>query len=269
MIKLIATDMDDTLLASDGQMMQSSVDTIQNAIRRGIKVVLCSGRPLAGLAPYMAQAGITGRDQYAITFNGAIIRNANGHMISSKLLSRTDYADLTEFGLMHRIPFNVLDADSNIYTADRNIDFITVVQAAENEAGIFCRQPDEMPAEFQIAKGAFVGQEAQLDTVEPLVRATYEYNHYVVRAGRRFLEVMHRDVSKGNALKELTSKLGISRDEVMVLGDEENDISMFDFAGIAVCMANGGAKAKAHADYITEDNDHDGWANAVRKFALV
>lgn len=268
MIKLIATDMDDTLLASNGQIPQSALDAIQEATARGIKVVMCSGRPFAGLAPFMAKAGITSADQYAITYNGGVIRRANGAVVASRLLSHDDYVDLTHFAQIHKIPFNVLDENSNIYTADRDIDFITAIQAVENEAGIYYRQPEEMPADFEIAKGAFVGTEGQLDAVEDLVRATYGHTHYIVRAGRRFLEVMPAGVDKGSAIQQLTSILNITPDEVMVLGDEGNDLPMFDFAGTAVCMANGSDTAKAHADYVTADNDHDGWAQAVRRFAL-
>lgn len=268
MIKLIATDIDDTLLSSKGELLPSTVDAVHTAIARGIKVVLCSGRPFAGLRVILKQLGINSPNQYAVTYNGAIIANAEGDPMSSQVLSYEDYADLTAFATAHDVPFNVLDDHSNIYTADRDIDAITVVQAAENRAGLFYRQPEEMPADFQIAKGVFAGDPARLDAVEPAVRAQYGETHYVVRAAKNFLEVMHVGVSKGNALRRLTDMLNIRPGEVMVLGDEANDIPMFNFGGVAVAMGNGSEAAKTAATFVTDDNDHDGWAQAVQQFAL-
>lgn len=268
MIKLIATDIDDTLLNSRGELLPSTVDAVRAAVARGVKVVLCSGRPFAGLRVILQQLGINTPNQYAVTFNGAIIVNAEGMPMSSEILNYEDYVDLTHFAEEQGVPFNVLDDQSNIYTANRDIDAITVVQAAENSAGLFYRQAEEMPADFQIAKGVFVGTPAQLDAVEPAVHERYGTDHYVVRAANKFLEVMHAGVSKGNALRRLTDMLDIKPGEVMVLGDEANDIPMFRFAGVAVAMGNGSVKAKAAATYVTASNDTDGWGQAVRRFVL-
>jgi Cof subfamily protein (haloacid dehalogenase superfamily) len=265
---MIATDIDDTLLSSDGKLLPSTIEAVQSAVARGVKVVLCSGRPFAGLRVILGQLGIRANNQYVVTYNGAIIANAEGEPISSEILSYDDYVSLTNFAASHHVPFNVLDEHSHIYTANRDIDAITVVQAAENRAGLFYRQPDEMPADFQIAKGVFAGDSDRLDAVESAVRAKYGKTHYVVRAASNFLEVMHQDVSKGNALHRLTRMLDIKPGEVMVLGDEANDIPMFNFAGVAVAMGNGSDAAKGAATFITADNDHDGWAKAVDKFVL-
>ncbi len=88
----------------------------------------------------------------------------------------------------------------------------------------------------------------------------------VVRAGKWFLEMMNSKVNKGNALAQLSELLQIAPDEVMVFGDEGNDLAMFDFAGIAVCMGNGSDEAKAQADFVTASNDDDGIAQAFEKF---
>jgi Predicted hydrolases of the HAD superfamily len=77
---------------------------------------------------------------------------------------------------------------------------------------------------------------------------------------------MHKDVNKGSGLTKLTTILNIKTEEVMVFGDEQNDLPMFDFAGTAICMGNGSDLAKAHADYVTDTNDNDGIAKALDKF---
>lgn len=267
-IKLIAIDIDDTLLSSTGKLLTSTVETIKQATAAGIKVVLCTGRPLAGVAPYLDELGIAGDDQYVITYNGAVIESVAGHVVAKHLVDNDQYRQLTTFGHEHHVPFNVLDSDSVIYTADRDVNWVTVVQAWENKAGLLIRDPDDLPADFQIAKGVFVGEAAQLDAVEPLVKTTFGDQLYVVRAATNFLEVMNARVNKGQALKDLAKVLGYRSDEVMALGDEKNDLPMFDFAGTAVAMGNGSTVAKAHADYVTETNDEGGVAAAIQKFAL-
>lgn len=95
MIKLIAIDTDGTLLNSQGEIQASTKEAISKALDRGVKVVLCSGRPIAGLATYMNELGIKGEDQYALTLNGAISRKASGEIMTSDLIANPVYRRLT------------------------------------------------------------------------------------------------------------------------------------------------------------------------------
>ncbi|WP_048000984.1 Cof-type HAD-IIB family hydrolase [Lactiplantibacillus herbarum] len=267
-IRLIAIDIDDTLLNSDGKLLPSTVSMVHRATEQGIKVVLCTGRPLAGVKPYLDELGIAGDDQYVITYNGAVIESVAGRVVAKHLVENQYYRQMTAFSKEHHVPFNVLDADSTIYTADRDVNWVTVVQAWENKAGLLIRDPDDLPDDFQIAKGLFVGEGPQLDAVESLVKETFGDQLYVVRAATNFLELMHENVNKGQALKDLAGVLNFKAEEVMALGDERNDLPMFDFAGTAVAMGNGSEVAKSHADYVTGTNDEGGVADAIRKLAL-
>lgn len=268
MIKLVALDTDGTLLDSHEKILPSTKEVVKKALAQGIKVVLCSGRPIAGLKPYMEQLGIKGKEQYAVTLNGAITRNAEGQVMSADLVSNEMYRKMTAFGKKHHIPFNIVDPDSQIITADHDIDYIELLQAWENKAGMFVREPDEMPADFEIAKGAFVGDPGKLDKIEPLVRKIFGEKLSVVRAGAPFLELLHPGVDKGNGLKELGEKIGITPDEMASFGDAGNDIAMFKMTGLSFCMANGDDEAKQAATHITASNDDDGIAQAFEKYLL-
>ncbi|ETY75395.1 hydrolase [Lactiplantibacillus fabifermentans T30PCM01] len=267
-IRLIALDIDDTLLNSEGKLLASTITAVEKAVAQGIKVVLCTGRPLAGVAPYLKALHIDGDDQYVITYNGAVIESVAGRVVSKHLVDNADYRKMTAFGQEHHVPFNVLDEDSNIYTADRDVNWVTVVQGWENKAGLLIRDPEELPADFQITKGLFVGDPKQLDAVEPLVEKTFGDHLYVIRAGEYFLELMNPVVNKGQALKDLAKILKLDASEVMACGDEKNDLPMFDFVGTAVAMGNGSDEAKAHANYVTGTNDEGGLAAAIEKYAL-
>ncbi len=267
-IQLIAIDIDDTLLSTHHQILPSTISAIEQALAQGIKIVLCSGRPLAGVQPYLTQLGIDGPDQYVVTYNGAVVAQVNGEVLIKQLLPKAVYTRLTAFAQAQHIPFNVLDEHSTIYTANRDINFITAVQAVENRAGILVRQPAELPGDFAIAKGVFVGDKPLLDRVEPAVMAAFAPEFSVIRAGTNFLEVMAPGVDKGFALAQLAEKLDLPAAAVMAVGDAGNDLAMFAFAGTAVAMGNGTAVAKAHADHVTGTNDAGGLAAAIHKFAL-
>lgn len=267
-IRLIAIDVDDTLLNSKGEILPSTISAIKEAVSQGIKIVLCTGRPLVGISHFLQQLGLFGDDQYVITYNGAVIETIAGRVIAKHLVDNDHYRQMTKFGQQHKIPFNVLDEDGTIYTADLDVNAITVVQAWENSAGILIRKPDELPADFQITKGLFVGNEKLLDAIEPLVKENFSQDLYVVRAARNFLELMHPGVNKGQALKDLATNLKFDAHEVMALGDEGNDIAMFDYAGTAISMGNGSDLAKKHADFVTGTNDEDRLADAIKKYVL-
>ena len=97
MIKLVALDTDGTLLNSQNKILDSTKQVVKKALEQGVKIVLCSGRPFAGLEPYMKELGITSTEQYVVTLNGAITRNAQGKVLTQDLISNKSYKKLTEF----------------------------------------------------------------------------------------------------------------------------------------------------------------------------
>ncbi|AUJ31267.1 MAG: Cof-type HAD-IIB family hydrolase [Liquorilactobacillus nagelii] len=267
-LKMIAIDLDGTLLNSHGKILPRTLAAIKTVLTRKIKVVFCTGRSLVGIQKYLRELGINNQsDQYVITFNGAVIETTAGQVLSSCLINNQYYRTLTVFGQQHQLPFNVAVPDGRLYTANYDVNRLIILQAWENSAGLLIRQPKELPSDFEIAKGLYVGEKKLISQMEPLVTATFGQQLYIVRTSDNFLEVMHPKVSKGQALKKLSNICTIKSSEIMAIGDGENDIPLFDFAGIAVAMGNGTVRAKQHADYVTADNDTDGVAAAIEKLA--
>lgn len=267
-VKMIAFDIDDTLLSSEGKILDSTKAAVKKALGQGIKIVLCTGRPLAGVTPYLQELGVSGDDQFVVTNNGAIIESISGNIIAKRVLDNASYRKLVQYGHDNGLKYYALDDESNVYTDDRDINRIAVVQAWENRAGIYFRSPDELPNDFEVTKVAYVGEKSDLDPYEDAVKEEFKDMCYIVRAGEWFLELMHKNVSKAQGLQDLSEKLDISPDEIMAFGDEQNDIPMFKFVGNAVCMDNGSDKAKSYADNITDTNDNDGIAKAMDKFVF-
>ncbi|MCC7666280.1 Cof-type HAD-IIB family hydrolase [Liquorilactobacillus satsumensis] len=267
-IKLIALDIDDTLLNSHGFMLQSTRDSLSQALAAGIKVVLCSGRPLAGVRPFLNELAIRPDQQYAITYNGSIIESGNGHVIAELGLTNEIYRQVDIYAHNYRLQYNVLDRNSVIYTSNQDVNRMTVVQAWENQAGLLIRKPDDLPAKFSIVKAVFVGETTVLDQHEAGIRMEFGANTYVVRTAANFLEIMNQQANKGRALAKLAESLSLNPAEILVFGDERNDLPMFDYAGQAVAMGNATAAVKQHATYVTASNDEDGIAKALTKLVF-
>lgn len=267
-IKLVAIDMDATLLNSQQEITLLTKQAIAQALKQGVKIVLCSGRPLAGILPYARQLGIDGSQQYIITYNGGVIQTATGQLIQEHMLTAADFEPLSQFSAQHQVHFNVLDNQSHVYTLDHEVNFYTLMQASEMQAGITILDPSDLPIQFPLAKAVLTGEKKQIDQIEPLLGAEFGQKHSIVRSMPIMLEVAHSLATKGRALRDLAEELDFALDEVMAIGDELNDYTMLQTAGTAVVMKNGNPKMKAIADYVTEDNDHDGVAQALEKFVL-
>ncbi|PMD67839.1 hydrolase [Companilactobacillus nuruki] len=268
MIKLIAIDIDDTLLSSQHKITPDTKEALQKALNQGIKIVLCSGRPLAGVSPFLQELGIIGNEQYVITYNGGLVETVSGKLLSRKILNNSDYRRIVKYVNENKMQYYVLDDQSNVYTSNHDINRIAVIQAWENSAGILVREPDELPNDFEITKAAIVGEKETLDQYEQPVKNEFSDDYYVVRAADNFLEIMHQGVNKGIGLQKLSEILSIAPDDIMAIGDEQNDIPMFKFAKTAVAMGNGSKLAKKHATFITDTNDNDGIAKALEKLVF-
>ncbi|WP_125770809.1 Cof-type HAD-IIB family hydrolase [Companilactobacillus furfuricola] len=267
--KLIAIDLDDTLLNTQKTISQQNENIIKQALKQNIKIVLCSGRTHNAVKNYAQRLGITGDDQYLITNGGAIIETANQKILHEQALSNQFYRNFVDFVHENHLHYNVVDDKSNTYTSSETwFDKYTIAQAFENDSGLFIRESDQLPNDFKILKAIINGNKDELDQISDLVHQTYDENYFVVRTGEGFLEVFPKNVNKGAALKQLTSQLGIALSDTIAIGDRDNDIPMLKIAGKGIAMENGQPGVKKVADYITQDNNHDGVGLAIQKFAL-
>ena len=111
------------------------------------------------------------------------------------------------------------------------------------------------------------GEPEDLEALEPVFAQKYFHEAQIFRSEPYFLEATPKNVDKAYCLKHLLEILGIKREEMICCGDGFNDISMIQYAGLGVAMANAQDQVKAVADYVTVcDNDHDGIAEVIEKF---
>lgn len=271
-IKLIAADMDGTLLRSDKTVSKRTVRVLSNAIQKGCVFVPATGR-IAKMLP-KAAASIPGV-RWAITSNGASVLDLETHTpIFSDLMTEEQsnriLAKLCATGYMAEAYCGgVAYADRKALERLLKLNPPELVLRLVSESQIFV---DNLP-EF------IASRRARLEKInmpylpaaprEQLYRELSRLTEFSVCSScSTNIEINAAGCSKGKALKFLCEKLGFLPEEVMAEGDGGNDMSMLKYAGLAVAMQNAEKEVLAQADFITKSNDEDGAAEAVEKFVL-
>ena len=265
-IKLIALDIDGTLINSKMEVLPSSVEVLNRAAQQGINIVLSTGRPepecdemLKALPCIDYINGCTG---------ARVVEVKTGRVIAGTYMSTKEakqlYRLLRDLDLM----VCVLDPDLAVYHAEAKV-----------LERLFAEAPPHVVAHFKKYYVAVDDMEAYLDGRDQIIKiympcftqqALEESKcrlagepYVVLQCGPCDVEICPADTDKGTGLAMLAQALGFTADEVMAIGDSENDLGMLRYAGLPVVMGNGSDAAKALAKYITDDNDHDGVAKAV------
>lgn len=267
-IKLITIDIDDTLVNTAKQVTPRVKAALQEATAQGVKVVLTTGRPLPGVQEYLDELGLNHQDdQYAITYNGGVVQTTNGEELGGKELAYSDYLRLREVAdeLGAYLQVETIDA---AYTSAKEINYWASRENFLIKMPLFIKPVDEMDPNDHYVKFMFIGDEADIDAWRDALPNDVKEAYYIVKSTPQHLEFMHKDATKGSGLLTLADKLGIDQSETMALGDQQNDITMIEAAGLGVAMGNAVPEVKAVADVETTTQNTDGVGVAVEKWAL-
>lgn len=261
--KLIATDMDGTLLTSTDEITVKTQQTIRTAVDNGVIFTLSTGRPLQGVKKYIDLLGL---NCPVITYNGAVI----AHSITGEILFSQDM-DIAEATRVYNL------------AKEKGVMFIVWSQnklyASEiSEKTYFYEGITNTKAELitDFAKIVVNGitkilwyDDAQIldKYIEELNSEKFVYTTFT-KSRAYFLEFFSNKVSKAVAMKNLGEYYGIKREEMVAVGDQTNDLPMIEYAGLGVAMANAVDSVKLAADYITDSNNKDGVAKVIEKFIL-
>jgi 5-amino-6-(5-phospho-D-ribitylamino)uracil phosphatase len=274
-IRLIAIDIDGTLLDSHGQVPDANQQAVRSAVERGIEVALVTGRRYTFAMPVAERIPTP---LTMIVNNGAIIRSKQGQTFHRQLLPRETARRVLEAthdyrlgALVHfdrpregQIQYEQIDWE-NPGRSDywrRNKEFIA--QSVPLEACLV-----EDPIQLM-----YTGGVAAMQHLGGRLRAlpfAADYSFQVTEYGSRdftLLDVLHAAVSKGAALREWCTRQGYAPSEVMAIGDNFNDRQMLAFAGVPVVMGNSVEELRSDGWHVTGTNDEAGVAQAIERFAL-
>lgn len=272
MYKLVAIDLDGTLLNMDKEISERNKKVISSAIQKGIKIVVCSGRVYTGARLYAKQLG--SKDP-VIACNGAIItEHLDGEVLYLNNLNTEDCLKINEVCQKHGVYYHVYAGDTMLteklgFTSKKYYERNRALPAEDRVdieiVGSMAEKLKSIPG--KVLKFVVVSDDPELlktvrndmMQIESVDLMSSNYDNF---------EVMNKGVSKGAALERLSQFLKIPAGEMMAIGDNENDVSMFEYAGLSIAMGNAESCAKEAAMCITAPNNQDGVAIAIEKYIL-
>lgn len=267
MYKLIAMDMDGTLLKNDKTVSNRTKEAIKKAKEKGVKVVLASGRPIEGLYKYLNELDLLSKDDYVLSYNGALVQNTQTkEIISFNALTGKDAKFLYEVSK---------DIGVNIHGFSKRYGLITPKNSKytqlvgdRNRLKVVEMDFNIIEDEDEIGKFMMVDEPETLNKgIELLPNELYE-KYTILKSSNTFLEFVNKESNKGVGVEALAKYLKIDRREVICVGDEGNDKHMIEFAGLGVAMSNGTEEIKKIAQYVAPSNEEDGVAHIIEKFIL-
>ncbi len=270
--KLICIDMDGTLLNDKKNISERNLKTIRLADQKGVRIAVCTGRIFTSAEFFSDLLGVKSP---VIASNGAYIREKNGDEVvykatlgvekCKKLLSiYRQYNLAPHYYTKDTIFIEKMLSSSKFYEEVNKtlpVDNQIKIELVKDWNEVFHKY------EKEILKGIAVNDD--IDKIQGAKSALRDMEDFEVVSSRfDNFEVMNKGVSKGSAVKFLADYYGIAKEQVICIGDSENDLSMIKFAGLGVAMGNGNNEVKAAASYITDDNNCDGVSKVIEKFVL-
>lgn len=264
MIKLIASDLDDTLLNTRFKISKKDKETVRKLKEKGIFFTIATGRVTSAAAKYAEDLEV---DVPYISFNGAkIIDPKTSNNIFSRELIKSKIHKIIRYAEEKGIHCNVY-TDEKIYVkeltkwSDHYKTFAPEVTM--EEVGSLEKYEFKSTPKILLLDENNKLKEAYEDIVKFIDK---DINMFFSKPN--FLEFTHEKASKGDALKHIAEILDIKRDETAAIGDSFNDQSMIEYAGTSAVVGNGREELKKIADYISSTNDEDGFSDFVSKYIL-
>lgn len=264
--KLLVLDIDGTVTNSDKKVLKETREAVVHLQEKGIHVAIASGRAPQGIYSVAEELELDRFGNYILAFNGAkIINFQTKECIYEKKLPLNIPLQLLKDAVKCGLGFLTYGPD--FLMAGTAPDPYMMLEAKISNMPLkYC---GNLRAEinFPVHGCLLTGDPVNIEVMEPEFVRKYCHETEIFRSEPCFLEVVSKNVDKAYSLKHLLRILGIPREEMVCCGDSFNDISMIQFAGLGVAMANGQEKLKMIANYVTDaDNDHNGIAEVIGKF---
>lgn len=273
-IKLIAIDLDGTLLGSDRKLSEENKKAIKKAKEKGVQIVLCTGRPLRSMQHYLSELDLLDDGDLAITYNGGLIQQTKtGEIIKQITFNRSESLDIYKLGQELKMPVNFIDLD-HVYEPPYPINAHSSYVSTNNDIPkdqalkFIDVDIDKLPDPFTINKIVMSRPTEELDQIIPKIPKSYHEKYNIYKSQPFILEFLPQYVDKGYSMRVIGELLGLEKDEIMGIGDQENGLSLVQNAGFGVAMGNAIDIVKQEAEFITKTNDENGVAYAINKFVL-
>lgn len=283
MIKLIASDMDGTLLDSDMRISPENASAIKAAMEQGVEFIVATGRNRPEAIHPLEQVGI---ECAMVTLNGAQVFDKTGNSLFTVPIEYDTVFNILDL-LEERDIYYEVATNHGLFTQDKNQRvelFVTHLGESmphltrETALDMVKAQLEHLPIHYvddirqHLAENklevlkiiCFHKEEAKV--LVPVAKELEGFGYLAITSsGANNLEINHRDAQKGIAVAHVAKKRGIALDEVMTIGDNLNDVSMIQMAGVSFAMGNAALEVKEYAKYITDTNIEDGVGKAITR----
>ena len=270
MYKAIFCDLDDTLLNADKSILQKNKDAIKEARAKGIKFVVCTGRVLSAVEKILEELELKGqKDEFLVSLNGGVIWENNGTLLYNNNLPKSLAEAVFQKGINYDICIRVYTKDSFYgYNLDKDEMLKEAYGSALSQLKAFSTPNLDFLKDEELVKIVFItSNREQLEAMEAELKA-FSTELELTYSSHRSLEVNNKGANKGAGLLWLAKHLGFKQEEVIAIGDNFNDISMLQSAGLGVCVKNGDEAVKKIANYITQNTNEEGAVAEVIHLAM-
>ena len=272
MIRMIGLDLDGTLLTRKKELTAGNRAALEKAAENGVYIVPVTGRPLSGIPTQVMELDFI---RYAITSNGAVTTDrACGKTIRERCMSRETAEKTLRAAQGERI---ILEYFTGGYGYHDSVTHELLWKKFENTPILRYLEKSRIPVEdlygrLRESRRGIENLSIMCPTPEVkesiLSRVKGIEGIRIIYPWPTDLEITSMDADKGEALLSLAAGLGINREEVMAMGDGNNDLGLMNAAGVSVAMGNSSPEVLAAADFQTSDNEHDGVAEAISRYVL-
>ena len=261
---MIATDMDDTLLNSEGKISKENKEAIMKAQEMGIKFVLASGRPTFAMRKFAKELELDKYGSYMLSYNGAIITEcATDKVWLEEKLSVEDAHKIYNLSREHNVHILTYVEDQiATETSSKYIDVeIELTGMPYRKIECFKSTVTE-----PVVKCILLEEPDYLKEVEKKLNEFLEGEYSLAISKPFFLEVMKKGIDKGASLMKLAYKLGIKSDEIIGIGDSYNDMTMLEVAGMPIAVENAKVEVKNISKFVTTSHNEHALKVVIEKF---
>lgn len=259
--KLIALDLDDTLLDGNKQISPRNRQAVAAARDSGAHIIIATGRARGALTQFEERLGLK---DYTIHIGGALISDPDGNLIHGDYIDPGTARSIMRWAEQRGIyfqaytdrDFRYLRRTPHTDRYERNVEYTGI-----QDPDLLGR--DDLP----IAKILLIDTAETVPAFREALRGQYPQLSFETSMSW-FLEISNRSASKGNALRLIGERLGIPREETAAFGDSEIDLSMIRYAGLGAAVANASPEVREAADIVVPANTDDGVAWGIEKYCL-
>lgn len=263
MIRLVAFDLDHTLLGEENVISQRNQKAVGLILKQGVDAIICTGRMFCSAIPFAQKLGLKSP---LICDNGALIRDMSGKKIIHEPIRMNLAKKVLKIA-------QELDIHANLFYDDKWFfkEWNEEAEFYQNKIGVKGVEVGDLRdfLSFDPTKIVFIVKPSYIHELWDYLRKQFMGKLNITVSSERNIAILSPQVNKGRALTILYNQMGLSKQEVLAIGDNYNDIDFFNAAGLSVAMGNAPEVVKRAATYVTSTNVKDGVAEALNRYVLI